>query len=78
MRLLLHSAVVIFGILLSKKRMVVGDHDGALRRARWTSLGVPNIMSLHNEGLVRSLAGRSGEAEPCYRAALTMAGGSAY
>jgi tetratricopeptide (TPR) repeat protein len=43
------------------------------------SLGVPDILLLHKEGLLLSMAGRPEEALPCYRKALGMASkGSTY
>src|SRR5271157_867672 len=69
---LLFRARGVFGVLLSEPKMRVGDYDGALRRLRWMSLGIPNVTALHKEGLILSLAGRPAEAEPCYRKALAM------
>jgi tetratricopeptide (TPR) repeat protein len=69
---LLFQARGIFGAVLSHARVKVGDYDGALRRARSFSLGVPNAASLHREGLILTLAGRAAEAEQRYRKALGM------
>jgi tetratricopeptide (TPR) repeat protein len=55
-----------------ERKMLVGDYDGALRRLRWLSLGVPNVFMLHKGALILSLAGRTAEAEPRYRKALSM------
>jgi tetratricopeptide (TPR) repeat protein len=76
---LLYQARGVIGVILSDARMRAGDYDGALRRLHWASLGNPNAVILHKEGLILSLAGRPAEAEPCYRQALGMVqSGSAY
>ena len=62
-----------------ERKMLVGDYDGALRRLRWLSLGVPSVFMLHKGALILSLAGRTAEAEPRYRKALSLASkGSRY
>lgn len=76
--LFLFSARAILAMALAEKRMRAGDYDGALRRLRLASLGIPNLMTLHKEGLILSLAGRPGEAERRYLTALAMARGSVY
>ena len=55
---LLFQARGIFAVIFSHSRLDVGDYDGALRRAGWMSLGIPNVMCLHNQGLILSLGGR--------------------
>jgi tetratricopeptide (TPR) repeat protein len=76
---LLFQARGVIGVILSDAKMRAGDYDGALRRLHWASLGSPNTLLLHKEGLILSLAGRPTEAEPCYRQALGMVqSGSAY
>lgn len=76
---LLFQARGVIGVILSDAKLRVGDYDGALRRLRRTSLGNPNAVLLHKEGLILALAGRPAEAEPCYRQALGMVqSGSAY
>src|ERR1039457_5492560 len=69
---LLYQARGVIGVLLADGKMRVGDYKGALRRLRWTSLGIPNALTLHKEGLILALAGRPAEAEVCYRKALDM------
>jgi tetratricopeptide (TPR) repeat protein len=69
---LLFKARGIFGVLLSRGKMQAGDYNGALRRLRWASLGIPNAATLHGEGLILTLAGRAAEAEPRFRQALGM------
>ena len=68
----------VLAVLLSETNMRAGDYEGALRKIRWLSLGIPNITALHKEGLVLSLAGRPSEAAQRYRKALAMAKGSCY
>ena len=76
---LLYQARGVIGVILCDAKMRVGNYEGALRRLRWTSLGIPNAVTLHKEGLILSLAGRPAEAELCYRQALGLVqGGSAY
>jgi tetratricopeptide (TPR) repeat protein len=76
---LLYQARGVIGVILCDAKMRMGDYEGALRRLRWTSLGMPNAVTLHKEGLILSLAGRPAEAELCYRKALGLVqGGSAY
>jgi tetratricopeptide (TPR) repeat protein len=76
---LLYQARGVIGVILADGKMRVGDYDGAVRRLRWTSLGIPNTVSLHKEGLVLALAGRPAEAELCYRKALDLVqSGDAY
>jgi tetratricopeptide (TPR) repeat protein len=76
---LLFKARGVIGVILSDAKMRAGDYDGALRRLHWSSLGSPNALLLHKEGLILSLAGRPTETEPCYRQALGMVqSGSAY
>jgi tetratricopeptide (TPR) repeat protein len=70
--MLLFRARGVFGTILSHRRVLVGDYDGALRRVRWMSLGIRNVATLHREGLILDLAGRPAEAEPRYRKALGM------
>src|ERR1017187_6300631 len=48
----------VIAVILSNPKMQVGDYDGALRITRWVSLGFPNPLLLHREGLTLSLAGR--------------------
>ncbi len=69
---LLFQARGIFAAISSHSRMKVGDYDGALRRVRWMSLGIPSAASLHREGLILSMSGRPAEAEQRYRKALGM------
>jgi len=69
---LLFQARGILGAVLSEPKMRAGDYDGALRRVRWATLGIPNVVALHKEGLILILAGRPAEAEPCFRKALGM------
>jgi tetratricopeptide (TPR) repeat protein len=69
---LLFQARGIFGVIFSHARLDAGDYNGALRRVRWTSLGIPNVMCLHNQGLILSLGGRLTEAETRYRKAIGM------
>jgi tetratricopeptide (TPR) repeat protein len=76
---LLYQARGVIGVILCDAPMRVGDFEGALRRLRCTSLGIPNAVTLHKEGLILSLAGRPAEAELCYRKALGLVqGGSSY
>jgi tetratricopeptide (TPR) repeat protein len=69
---LLFQARGVFGAILSGAKMRAGDYDGALRRVRWMSLGIPNVATLHREGLILFLAGHPADAEPCFRKALGM------
>jgi tetratricopeptide (TPR) repeat protein len=69
---LLFRARGMFGAIFSDARMRAGDYDGALRRVRWLSLGIPNVTALHKEALILSVAGRPAEAERRYRKALGM------
>jgi tetratricopeptide (TPR) repeat protein len=69
---LLFQARGVIGVILADAKMRAGDYDGALRRLHWASLGSPNAVLLHKEGLILSLAGRPALAEPCYRGALDM------
>ena len=76
---LLTQARGVIGVILADAKMRVGDYEGALRRLRWASLGSPNAVLLHKEGLILALAGRPAEAEICYRRALALVeNGSAY
>ena len=75
---MLFRARSMFALLSSQKRMRIGDYDGALRRVRWLTLGLPNVAALHNQGLILSLAGRPQEALRCYQRAMTMAGKGTY
>ena len=72
---LLYQARGVIGVILCDAPMRVGDFEGALRRLRCTSLGIPNAVTLHKEGLILSLAGRAAEAELCYRKALGLVQG---
>jgi tetratricopeptide (TPR) repeat protein len=62
----------VIAVLLCKSKMQAGDYDGALRIARWVSLGFPNPLLLHREALTLAFADRPAEAERCYRKALGM------
>jgi tetratricopeptide (TPR) repeat protein len=75
---LLFQARGVMAVILSQSSTEAGDYEGALRRVRWLSLGVPNAMTLHREGLLLSKAGRLSEAEQRYRQALAMADGTKY
>ena len=76
---LLYQARGVIGVILADAKMRAGDYEGALRRLRWTSLGKPNAVMLHKEGLILALAGRPVEAELRYRKALALLqSGSAY
>ena len=75
---ILFQARGVIAVILCKPKFDAGDYDGALRIARWVSLGFPNPLLLHREGLTLSLAGRLSEAEQRYRKALEMAAGSKY
>ena len=76
---LLFKARGVIGVILSDAKMRAGDYDGALRRLHWSSLGSPNALLLHKEGLILLMAGRPAEADLCFRKALGMVqGGSAY
>ena len=76
---LLFKARGVIGVILSDAKMRAGDYDGALRRLHWSSLGSPNALLLHKEGLILLLAGRPAEADLCFRKALGLVqGGSAY
>lgn len=76
---LLYQARGVIGVILADSKMRAGDYQGGLRRLRFASLGIPNAVTLHKEGLILSLAGRPAEAEICYRKALNMVGSaSAY
>jgi tetratricopeptide (TPR) repeat protein len=76
---LLYQARGVIGVIFCDAKMQAGDYPGALRRLRWTSLGIPNAVVLHKEGLILALAGRPAEAASCYRKALGMVpGGSSY
>jgi Flp pilus assembly protein TadD len=72
MAALLYQARGVIGVIFCDAKMRAGDYNGALRRLRWTSLGIPNTVVLHKEGLILALAGRPAEAERCYRKALRM------
>ena len=74
----LFKARGLVAVLLSERSMRAGDYDGALRTIRWASLGIPNVATLHKQGLVLSLAGRPAEAAACYREAIGMARGTIY
>lgn len=67
---LLFRARGIYAVLWSRERVEAGDYEGALRRVRWVSLGIPNALVLHRKGLILSMAGRPAEAEQCYRQAI--------
>src|ERR1035438_2430268 len=76
---LLFKARGVIGVILSDAKMRAGDYDGAFPRLHWSSLGSPNALLLHKEGLILSLAGRPAEADLCFQKALGMVqGGSAY
>jgi tetratricopeptide (TPR) repeat protein len=75
---LLFQARGVIAVILCNPKMQVGDYDGALRIARWVSLGFPNPLLLHREALTLSLAGRLSEAEQRYRKALAMTAGTKY
>jgi tetratricopeptide (TPR) repeat protein len=75
---LLFQARGVIAVILCKSKMQAGDYDGALRMVRWVSLGFPNPLLLHREGLTLSLAGRLSDAEKRYRQALAMAAGTKY
>jgi tetratricopeptide (TPR) repeat protein len=65
----------VIGAIWADTKMRVEDYEGALRRLRWASLGSPNPVLLHKEGLILSLAGRPAEAELCFRRALGLVQG---
>jgi len=67
---LLFRARGIVGFILSEAKIQIGDYDGALRLIRRSSLGIPNAMILHKEGLILAQAGRPAEAEARLRKAL--------
>ncbi|MGD0773966.1 MAG: tetratricopeptide repeat protein [Candidatus Solibacter sp.] len=69
---LLYQARGVFAVILAESKTRAGDYEGALRRLRWASLGIPNSVALHKQGLVLALAGRPAEAELCYRKALGL------
>ena len=75
---LLFKARGVIAVIVCNPKMQVGDYDGALRIVRWVSLGFPNPLLLHKEGLTLSLAGRLSDAEKRYRNALAMAAGTKY
>lgn len=77
---LLYQARGVIGVIFADAKMRVGDYDRALRRLRWASMGSPNPVLLHKEGLILSLAGRPAEAELAYRKALSSVqdGSSSY
>jgi tetratricopeptide (TPR) repeat protein len=75
---LLFQARGLIAVILSHSSTLSGDYDGALRKVRWISLGIPNVTTLHKEGLLLDSAGRLSEAERRYRQALAMAAGSKY
>lgn len=60
------------GRKIARPRMRKGDYDSALRWMRWSSLGMPSVLHLHQEGLILDMAGRLVEAERCYRRAFAM------
>jgi hypothetical protein len=53
----------------SEAKMRADDFDGALRRLRWISLGIPNVFMLHKGHPLIDL-GRCDEAEQCYHRAI--------
>ncbi len=69
---LLFKARGVIAVILCKSKMQAGDYDGALRLARWVSLGFPNPLLLHREALTLLFADRPAEAEACCRKALDM------
>ena len=75
---LLFKARGVIAVILCNSKMQAGDYDGALRTVRWVSLGFPNPLLLHRDGLTLSLAGRLSDAEKRYRQALEMAAGTQY
>jgi tetratricopeptide (TPR) repeat protein len=75
---MLFQARGVIAVILSQSNTQAGDYDGALRKVRWISLGIPNVTTLHKEGLLLSLSGRLSEAEQRYRQALDLADGSNY
>jgi tetratricopeptide (TPR) repeat protein len=75
---LLVQARGVLAIILSRGKYDVADYDGALRIVRWVSLGIPNPLVLHREGLTLSVSGRLSEAEQRYRKAMAMAAGTKY
>jgi tetratricopeptide (TPR) repeat protein len=70
---LLFKARGVIAVILCTSKMRAGDYDGALRIARWASLGFPNPLLLHKEALTLLFADRPAEAEVCCRKALDMA-----
>ena len=70
---LLFKARGVIAVILCTSKMQTGDYDGALRIARWVSLGFPNPLLLHKEALTLLFADRPAEAEACCRKALDMA-----
>lgn len=69
---LLYQARGVIGVIFSDARLRAGDYSGALGRLRVISLGIPNAVILHKEGLILTRAGRPAEAELCYRDALVL------
>ena len=69
---LLYQARGVIGAVWADTKVRAGDYEGALRRLHWASLGSPNPVLCHKEGLILALAGRPAEAEPCFRKALSL------
>ncbi len=65
----------IAAVMLTRRVLRTGEYDRTLKQIRWLELGRPTPVMLVSQGNVLSLAGRSGEAEGYYRAALARAGG---
>jgi len=75
---ILYQKRAALALRLRHRHMQEGDYDGALRVLHRMSLGVPNPVTLHAEGLTLSLAGRPAEAVRKYRVALAQASGASY
>jgi len=61
---------------LTRRPVLSGDHERAMRRLRWVRLGFPTARILALEGTIHTVAGRREEAVRCYRRALAKAGSS--
>jgi tetratricopeptide (TPR) repeat protein len=58
----------------TRRPLLAGQYDRALRRLWWLTLGHPTAKILSIEGTIHVAAGRKAEAEQCFRRALALAG----